>query len=109
MGVFATVNLSFEVMALFLSVAATVLVCSFPHFIGREKRDLALLLITLFFFALSNGIYTVFDGRAGDAARTVKVASRFLSIAAGVSFVAVFNLHLFHLLDMINDNPSLVA
>ena len=99
MGVYATINLSFEFMALLLSLAGLFCVFLFPHFGKREKWDFALLLSLLVVSALFNGLFTIYGEKGGAGAKSVLIASRFISIAVGCWFGAAFYLYLYHLFD----------
>lgn len=97
MGVYATINISFECMALFLSLAALLFVSFFPRFRDREKIDFIVFLAILVISAFFNGMFTIFNGKADSTAKTIQVVSRFISITIGCWFSAFFTVYLYHL------------
>ena len=99
MGVYATISLSFEFMALLLSLAGLFCVFLFPHFGKREKWDFALLLSLMVLSSLFSGLFTIYSVKGGEGARPVQVASRLIAIAVGCCFTPMFNLYLYHLFE----------
>ncbi len=97
MGVYATINISFEFVALLLSIAGFIGTLTYPHFGKQEKRDFALFLTMLGVSALFNGIFNIYNGRAGESATAIVISSRFIAILAECLFVAFFNSYLIHL------------
>ena len=97
MGVFATINISFEFVALLLAMAGFICVFTFSHVGKKERQDLALLMASLGVSALFNGLFNIFNEITLESSRAMIIASRFIGMAAGCWCIAFFNLYLVHL------------
>lgn len=98
MGVYATINISFEFVALLLAIAGSICMLTFPHVSKQEKYDLALIMASLGVSALFNGLFNVFNDMGLESSRAMIIASRFIGIMAGCLCIAFLNLYLIHLI-----------
>ena len=98
MSTYATIDLSFEIVAMTLSLVGFICVFLFSHFDKREKKDFAIMLSLMILYALFNGLFTIYGERGADA-EGATLAFRFISILIGCWFTVVFTIYLYHLFD----------
>lgn len=96
MELYAIINLAFEFATLLLSFVGVLCVFLFPHFAGKEKPDLALLLSLMASAALFGGLFTIYGAKGAVSAQA---AFRCLVIIIGCCFTPAFNRYLYRLSD----------
>ena len=98
MDAYTTINISFDFLALLLSIAGSICLVFFPHVEKREKKYFLLFLAMLGVSALFNGLFTVYSYKSGASSKAIIAASRFIAILAGCWFIAFFNRYLMNLI-----------